>query len=50
MSGPSNGGGAATSSGIVFQQQLGAFFAAQILRNDPLDPSLVLGSATSLCL
>ncbi|EEO9712509.1 ATP-binding protein [Salmonella enterica] len=45
LSGPSNGGGAATSSGIVFQQQLGAFFAAQILSNDPLDPSLVLGDA-----
>lgn len=46
LSGPSNGGGAATSSGIVFQQQLGAFFAAQILSNDPLDPSLILGDAT----
>lgn len=50
LNGPSNGGGAATSSGIVFQQQVGAFFAAQILSNDPLDPSLVLGDAAPVWL
>nr|WP_127645046.1 hypothetical protein [Pantoea agglomerans] len=40
LNGPANGGGAATSSGIFFQQQFGAHFAAQILSDRRLDTRL----------
>ncbi|ECT6332142.1 ATP-binding protein [Salmonella enterica subsp. enterica serovar Cerro] len=46
LNGPANGGGAATSSGILFQQQLGAHFAAQILSGSRLDARLGLGEAS----
>ncbi len=39
------GGGAATSSGIRFQQQLGALFASWILAGDRFDTSFSLGTA-----
>lgn len=45
-----NGGGAATSSGILFEQQLGAFFAAQILSGSKLDEQLGLGDASPIWL
>lgn len=45
LNGPTNGGGAATSSGILFEQQLGAHFAAQILSGSRLDAQLGLGDA-----
>ncbi|MFA3778326.1 hypothetical protein [Yersinia sp. 1652 StPb PI] len=50
LNGPANGGGAATSSGILFQQQLGAHFAAQILSDSRLDARLGLGNASSVWL
>lgn len=40
------GGGAATSAGIRFQQQLGALFSSWILAGDRLDESFRLGAAT----
>lgn len=40
------GGGAATSAGIRFEQQLGALFSSWILAGDHLDESFRLGSAT----
>ncbi|MGB8602691.1 MAG: hypothetical protein WCD42_10915, partial [Rhizomicrobium sp.] len=40
------GGGAATSAGIRFEQQLGALFASWILSGDRLDESFRLGDAT----
>lgn len=50
LNGPANGGGAATSSGILFQQQLGAHFAAQILSGSRLDARLGLGEASPVWL
>lgn len=50
LNGPANGGGAATSSGILFEQKLGAYFAAQILNGDRLDAHLGLGSAVPIWL
>lgn len=50
LNGPANGGGAATSSGILFQQQLGAHFAAQILSDSRLDTRLRLGNASPVWL
>ena len=50
LNGPANGGGAATSSGILFQQQLGAHSAAQILSDSRLDARLGLGNASSFWL
>ena len=50
LNGPANGGGAATSSGILFQQQLGAHFAAQILSGSKLDARLGLGEASPVWL
>lgn len=50
LNGPANGGGAATSSGILFQQQLGAHFAAQILSGHRLDARLGLGEASPVWL
>ncbi|WP_222934857.1 hypothetical protein [Pseudomonas koreensis] len=41
------GGGAATSAGIRFEQQLGALFSAWILAGDRLDGSFRLGAATA---
>ncbi|WP_310047318.1 ATP-binding protein [Pseudomonas fluorescens] len=40
------GGGAATSAGIRFEQQLGALFSSWILAGDKLDNSFRLGAAT----
>lgn len=40
------GGGAATSAGIRFEQQLGALFSSWILAGDRLDDSFRLGAAT----
>lgn len=40
------GGGAATSSGIRFEQQLGALFSSWILAGDRLDDSFRLGGTT----
>lgn len=40
------GGGAATSAGIRFEQQLGALFSSWILAGDRLDESFHLGAAT----
>lgn len=40
------GGGAATSAGIRFEQQLGALFSSWILAGDRLDESFRLGAAT----
>lgn len=50
LNGPSNGGGAATSSGILFQQQLGAHFVAQLLSGSRLDARLGLGNASPVWL
>ncbi|EHM45430.1 NACHT domain-containing protein [Yokenella regensburgei] len=50
LNGPANGGGAATSSGILFQQQLGAHFAAQILSANRMDARLGLGEASPVWL
>jgi hypothetical protein len=50
LNGPANGSGAATSSGILFQQQLGAHFAAQILSESILDTRLGLGNASPVWL
>jgi len=41
------GGGAATSAGIRFEQQLGALFSSWILAGDRLDDSFRLGAATA---
>ena len=40
------GGGAATSAGIRFEQQLGALFSSWILAGDRLDETFHLGAAT----
>ncbi|ADO47960.1 ATP-binding protein [[Enterobacter] lignolyticus] len=50
LNGPANGGGAATSGGILFEQKLGAHFAAQILSGSRLDARLGLGEASPVWL
>ncbi|WNN53249.1 ATP-binding protein [Hafnia alvei] len=45
-----SGGGAATSAGIVFEQQLGALFAVQILSGSRVDARLGLGDASPIWL
>jgi hypothetical protein len=44
------GGGAATSSGILFEQQLGSLFGAWLLAGQPFDGRLALGDAQPLWL
>ena len=41
-----NGGGAATSAGIEFQQRLGAFFGVYLLSGRRFDEHLNLGTAS----
>lgn len=43
---PSRGGGAATSAGIRFEQQLGAFFGSFLLSGSPLDDRLNLKNSS----
>lgn len=45
-----SGGGSATSSGILFEQRLGALFAANIISGARLDPRLGLGDASPVWL
>ncbi len=40
-----SGGGAATSAGILFEQQLGALFGARMIASQPMDPRFQLGAA-----